>query len=255
MRANGPRLSKGCINALIADGEVSKAEVQLQKEKLAGAKAKPKAADPKQTDVAAAKKAQPEAKKTDIAQKKAQAESKKTELAQKKPAPAEAKASAPKVAAAPQAPKPAAVARAHVPAQAVTPAREPERQTVSLDQKTFEALKNRGPRFLADTDSESIAAQPALAPSEPAPESGGNIGTAWQPQTQTEPAATEAVADGEALPAEAEPADVAEVPEDAGQNTIDYPPGRMSLGRKLPTATGEQPSNWWDQFVEAITGE
>jgi hypothetical protein len=42
MKDNGPRLSKACVNALIADGEISKAEVERTKEKIATAKAKPK---------------------------------------------------------------------------------------------------------------------------------------------------------------------------------------------------------------------
>lgn len=42
MRDNGPKLSKACINALIADGEVSKDEVAQRKEEIASAKAKSK---------------------------------------------------------------------------------------------------------------------------------------------------------------------------------------------------------------------
>ncbi len=47
MRANGPRLSKSCINALIADGEISKAEVEQTKARIAAEKikAKPKKPD------------------------------------------------------------------------------------------------------------------------------------------------------------------------------------------------------------------
>ena len=42
MKDNGPRLSKACVNALIADGEISKAEVERTKEKIADAKTKSK---------------------------------------------------------------------------------------------------------------------------------------------------------------------------------------------------------------------
>ena len=69
MRANGPRLTKSCISALIADGEISKAEVAQQKEKIAAAKAKTKAAsaqavkpDPKPAAKIAAAPKPPDAK-------------------------------------------------------------------------------------------------------------------------------------------------------------------------------------------------
>jgi hypothetical protein len=52
MKDNGPRLSKACVNALIADGEISKAEVERTKEKIAVAKAKPKREPSKVTQVA-----------------------------------------------------------------------------------------------------------------------------------------------------------------------------------------------------------
>jgi hypothetical protein len=52
MKDNGPRLSKACINALIADGEISKAEVERTKEKIAVAKAKPKQEPSKVAQVA-----------------------------------------------------------------------------------------------------------------------------------------------------------------------------------------------------------
>ena len=40
MRSNGPRLSKACVNALIADGEISRSEVDRIKERTAAAKPK-----------------------------------------------------------------------------------------------------------------------------------------------------------------------------------------------------------------------
>ena len=38
MRRVGPKLSKSCLNALIADGEVSKAEVEKKKQEIIAAK-------------------------------------------------------------------------------------------------------------------------------------------------------------------------------------------------------------------------
>ena len=248
MRAVGPKLSKACINALIADGEVSKAEVEAQKQKLAGAKAKPKAAEPKKDDVAAAsKKALPDPKK----------DAKKTDVAQKKPTPAETKSGASKVAAATTAPKPKAAARAEAPAVAAVTApavaaAEVERQTVSLDQQTFEALKNRGAVFVAED---------GVATDTPLPENEPDVadGQAWHARVDEAPASTQDALAGtqKALPVDSGTQDaVAELSEDTVQTPADYPPGRMSLGRKLSSATEEtKPSSWWDQLVDAVTGE
>jgi hypothetical protein len=52
MKENGSRLSKACVNALLADGEISKAEVERTKEKIAVAKAKPKPEPSKVAQVA-----------------------------------------------------------------------------------------------------------------------------------------------------------------------------------------------------------
>ncbi len=267
MRAAGPKLSKACINALIADGEVSKAEVEAQKQKLAGAKAKPKAAEPKKEDVAAAaKKAQPDAKKdvkkSEVAEKKTEAAPKKVTAEAKAPA-AKAATAAPaaKVTAAAQAPKPKAAAVATVPAvAAVAPAAEPAPQTqtvsrVSLDDATFEALKNRGAVFVTEDEATTIAAQPAAAPPEPASEVDPVAKRdPWQAGTQTEPAAV--ASETEEAPVAAEPGDLATAGEDAIGQSIEYPPGRMSLGRRLSSATAEpEPASWWDQLVDAVTGE
>lgn len=269
MRSVGPKLSKGCINALIADGEVSKADIEQHKQKLAGAKAKPKAAEPKKDEVAAAaKKAQPDAKKdskkTDVAQK----DGAQKNGANKKPVATDAKgAAATKVAAAAPVPKPKAATRASAVAStpavvapvAPAPAALPEAQTVSLDQQTFEALKNRGPVFLAEDGETTIAAQSAAQPTEQAPNSGVANDEGWQARVDQQPAAAEdATAAVETTPASNGAAEetVAGVSADSVQPPVAYPPGRMSLGRKLSSATPEtEPVSWWDQLVEAVTGE
>lgn len=263
MRAVGPKLSKACINALIADGEVSKAEVEAQKQKLAGAKAKPKTTDPKKTDVAAAaatKKAQPDVKKdvkkSEVAEKKTDTAPKKVTAEAKAPAAkAAAAAPAPKVTAAAQAPKPVAAAVATTPAVAPAAEPAPQAQIVSLDEATFEALKNRGAVFVAEDEDTTIAAQPPAPPAEPA--SGTDAvanGDSWQAGTQTDPAAVASTT--EEAPAADEPADVATAGDEAVGQSIEYPPGRMSLGRKLSSARAEpEPASWWDQLVDAVTGE
>jgi hypothetical protein len=55
MKDHGPRLSKACINALIADGEISKADVARTKDKLVAAKAKPKPVPNKVANIASEK--------------------------------------------------------------------------------------------------------------------------------------------------------------------------------------------------------
>lgn len=63
MRRVGPKLSKSCLNALIADGEVSKAEVEKKRQEILAAKnpakqhppAKQKSEEPKQKRTAIAK--------------------------------------------------------------------------------------------------------------------------------------------------------------------------------------------------------
>jgi len=63
MRRAGPKLSKSCLNALIADGEVSKAEVEKTKQEILAARApakpaapvKQKSEDQKQKRIAVAK--------------------------------------------------------------------------------------------------------------------------------------------------------------------------------------------------------
>jgi adenylate kinase len=55
MRRVGPKLSKSCLNALIADGEVSKAEVEKRKQEIAAARNPPKQEAPPKQKVEAPK--------------------------------------------------------------------------------------------------------------------------------------------------------------------------------------------------------
>jgi hypothetical protein len=114
MRANGPRLSSACINALIADGEISKEEVAQEKRKSVEAKKK------KNNIVEADSKKKPVVPKNRVAESKREA---------KGPRPS------PKVS--------QAVAAAAKPT--------PKRQDIVLDQETFEALKRRN-RFVVDDE-------------------------------------------------------------------------------------------------------
>lgn len=78
MRRAGPKLSKSCLNALIADGEVSKAEVERTRQEILAAKnagkqppAKQKTEEPKQkrTEIAKADDAAPKAREEKKADK------------------------------------------------------------------------------------------------------------------------------------------------------------------------------------------
>lgn len=138
MRDNGPRLSKSCVNALIADGEISKAEVERTKAQIAAAKSKP------QTKPAPAKETSTDPKQSPKAVAKSE--------------------SAPKAAA------PRAADAKIVALPVPKPARAPEPKPGLLDQATYEALKRRVHHFLADPDSEPsliphhLPQQPQTAP-------------------------------------------------------------------------------------------
>lgn len=183
MNANGPKLSKSCINALIADGEISKEEVARRRDQLMAAK-KPAKAEPVQSSAA-----------TELA---------KTDAAKEKLLRAEAKASK------------------SMDSQA--PVRVAAAMTLTLDQKTFEALKNRGNYFVVDAGDVVPTAfddtPRAIATSDPAP--------AVDAATPAIAATVPPVAAAEAL---AEPQTSVRPAED--------PPGKMALGKK-PSL--EQPS-------------
>jgi len=103
MRDNGPKLSKACVSALIADGEISKGEVARHKETIVSAKARPK----KDSKKVAKLDDVPEQPKLNVVR-----------LPEIPPVPKD---------------KPVLVS-----------------ETGTLDQRTYEALKSRGPHFLAD---------------------------------------------------------------------------------------------------------
>lgn len=140
MRANGPRLSKGCINALIADGEVSKSEVERTKAKLAADKAKVKQV------------------RQDAETEQAQARAKKIERVAEHPKPA----AQPKAAAIARlsdddgrhAPKPdVRPAPASQPKAETTPSESvPAQSVLTLDDQTYEALKVRQAYFVIEED-------------------------------------------------------------------------------------------------------
>lgn len=273
MRVNGPRLSKGCINALIEDGEVSKAEVEREKEKLVAAKAK--AAEPKKTEVTA-KKAAPEPKKTDVALKKPDAQPKQAEVATLKKPTAQTKKADTKIAAAPAPAKPQprtgvivrAAAAAPMPKAPTLQVPQVPHQTVSLDQKTFDALKARGLRFVEDDDDDSGAdITPATPPPEPIEAKHQPLGTAPSPRVavQSSPEVDNTTDSGDAAsdatantdPQNAGSAnDVSDAVDATPRNPADYPPGRMSLGHGATTEpAGEQPTSWWSAIVRTFTGE
>ena len=228
MRANGPKLSKGCIDALIADGEITKEEVADTKKRLSAAKVERTRLPPKKQEIAIAS-AQP--KKPEIAAVQPQPKKSDIETRQQ-----------PKVAAIQQVPPP--------PGREATRTAEWKttlvKSSIALDQATFEALKYRGARFLIDdadpTPDAPMTSQPplrmvaarrtapaAIAPSHPTapPVEDRNV--------DPPPAATSVTA------ARSEASDAA---------PVDFVSGRMSLGRKLLSAEFEErPPSLWEKFV------
>lgn len=193
MNANGPKLSKSCINALIADGEISKEEVARRRDQLLAAK-KPAKAEPVQPSAVA------ELAKTDAAKEKL----------------------------------PRAEAKAAKPVDSQAPVRLAAVMTLTLDQKTFEALKNRGNYFVVDAGDVVPTAfddtPRVIATSDPAQA----VGAATPSIAATVPP----VAAAEAL---AEPQKSVRPAED--------PPGKMALGKK-PSLEQPQPPPVAVEIVE-----
>jgi hypothetical protein len=123
---------------------------------------------------------------------------------------------------------------------------------VSLDQKTFEALKTRGPVFVALDEDATIDPQPPASSRELNLERGLEANDAAQAPAEQEPAATI-----EQQPAGAQLPDVAQSETGDDAQSTDYPPGRMSLGRKLSSANSDAAAatSWWNELVEAVTGK
>ena len=181
MRANGPKLSKSCINALIADGEISKTEVEQTKARIAAEKAKAKP------------------KKPDAETEQAQARTKKPErvIAQPKPSKPKTEAVAklndddrpiakPKVRDEPRPLREAAIEPVKAsPAQAEPPRTpsaapaEPTQHMLTLDQKTYEALKSREAYFVVEDDTSGAA---------PSQQTAGATGSAPAPAESPTPA-------------------------------------------------------------------
>lgn len=233
MRANGQRLSKGCINALIADGEISKAEVEKQKAKIAAAKAGRKPADDKI--------AKAEAKET-AAKAKAEPKAAVAQAAKAKPKPER------EVVAALTPPKP----------KLVRTGRNPEAEsvaTLALDAAMYDALKNREAKFVVASDANVAAAvqsqtaqsawPPAAVQAAPPPVAQGAPVETLSPRREVPVAA-------EAAPTIADARDAAPT-----SKPVSYPPGRMSLGGKTASDDDEAAADgprWWDALVAALFG-
>lgn len=165
MRANGPRLSKSCINALISDGEISKTEVEQTKAKIAAEKAKVKS------------------KKPEVETEQAQALTKKPErvIAQPKPSKPKTEAVAklndddrpvikPKVREEPKPLPQAAIEPVKASPDQAEPAKAPSaapaespQHVLTLDQETYEALKSREAYFVVEDDTSGVAASQQTA--------------------------------------------------------------------------------------------
>lgn len=229
MRANGERLSKACINALIADGEISKADVEKQKAKIAAAKAGRKPAESQTAK--AVPKAAVAPKATVAAKPAAQPKAVAAEHSKAKPKPER------EAIAALTPPKPKLVRVGRKPDAASV-------ATLALDAATYDALKNREARFVAASETELAAAGPAaLAPSRT---------TAWGP-ADMQAAMYRSSADPrveKSAPAQTTVADANRV-----VPAVKPIPGRMSLGSKT---TSDEPEarapKWWDALVEALFG-
>lgn len=123
MRRVGPKLSKSCLNALIADGEVSKAEVEKKKQEIIAAK------NPaKQSSAEKQKSEQPKQKRTAIAK------------ADDEPQSADALRSR---------------TQDKKPSREIEASRKTEKLT--LDDQTFAALKQRQPKFIEEAAAEETS--------------------------------------------------------------------------------------------------
>lgn len=191
MNDNGPRLSNSCINALISDGEITKEEVARRREQVLAARRQK--AEPQQAAIVA------DSGKADALKAKAAA---RVAEASKDP-----------------------VAKAN--AQAVRTVA----LTLTLDQKTFEALKNRGNYFVVDGDDvvpSAFETKTAVATTDAAPDTGDSAG--------------EVIAEAPPIVAAVPPVAAADAltPGPVKARPGDYPPGKMALGKK-PSAEVSPP--------------
>lgn len=254
MRANGPRLSKGCISALIADGEISKETVEREKAKIAKAKSDKKlAAESKKKDAESAKKTLADAKKAPATKKSEPQAKTRTEVADLPPPP-----------------KPQLAKR---PASRSTV--QPTAARLTLDEATYAALKSRGDIFIEGDDASFAGAAspqdpassitqadnaqhaPAMASSaEPAKAAPGTSIGAYDGINTGAIAIAAPKADRERSANDLADAGGAQTAIADASAARAYPPGRMSLGRNAGTGQGaEKPATWWDKLVATITGE
>ncbi len=239
MRDNGHRLSKACINALIADGEISKTDVERTKEKLLSARTKPKHEPRKVSKTVEA----PRQRKQTVAA------------------------------------LPPSVPILKEPR--VTASKEKE---LVIDQRTIEALKSRGPSFLASSDTPSApdqsryeepkaSVQPVVwdrdlneAPSVKEPQAPDEESHASPPEesradlTQTRPVSEKVVPD--TPPAGPKKAKLLTTEKSATPtaprrpvNAAERPPGKMSLGNKPSSAQDDSPESSntqdWNKYMQS----
>lgn len=241
MRANGSKLSNGCIRALISEGLVSQADIARHKERMAA-----KAAGRKPVD---GQKARPEIKTADATKKKIEQKPPVAENSKPKTKPAET------VVAALSPPKPKLVRVGQV--RSLTNAGAGESR-LAMNSETYSALRNREARFVAPDD--YVAPIEVVTHEQPQP--------AWPVAEVRETAA----ADVPEPTARAEPqlqntqpkpvqVEVAEVrsnwPTSASAVPAkDYPEGRMSLGRESEDKDREQSSSpgFWSRLIETLSG-
>lgn len=225
MRANGSRLSKGCISALIADGYISQAEVAKHKDKIAAAKAARKVPDdPKAKDAS---------KAADVL--KSKAEPKPAAVAEQ----TKAKSTTTKiVTAALIPPKPKLIRVGELPSAAKPAPR------VSIDMATYDALKNREARFVATNESETAAAVSDAST------------MAWPPAVVHAAVSVDVPTVKPRQPTRTAEADQGSDQKSANAETaVSYPDGRMSLGRRsvMQDAEGQKPG-FWTSLIQALSG-
>ncbi|MCB1484611.1 MAG: hypothetical protein KDJ17_06950 [Hyphomicrobiaceae bacterium] len=278
MRANGPRLSKSCISALISDGEISKAEVERTKAKLASDKAKARQKTKAKIEEAKAKTKVEKPAQT-VAERKAPAKTKREAVAKLTDDDAR-KVSKPQVAPAPKVrsePSDRAAIRPENPAP--KPAASKVEPVLTLDDETYRALKAREAYFVIEDGSETPVTRAAIdsaatdatsATSQPVNEDAAaqfhNANAPVLPEDEAKPASvstTQSVtvekdtspastAVAEPPPETAEP--VTDKSDPAARESAparklqaakkpDYPPGKMALGKpsSQPSAPAVKP--------------
>lgn len=235
MRANGSKLSKGCISALMSEGYVTQADIARHKQKLAAAKTGRKPGE----DL----KAKAEVKTAEITKPKAEPKLKvavaDTVKPKLKPAAAVAALTPPK-------PKLIRVGQLATAAEKTIQKPVTAKTTLALNPATYAALKNREARFVAAHEVRIVVAAPDASPA--------TSQSAWPPAEVQVAASPELDVPSHEI-TEAEP--MAEADEPVGdreeplvQRSAGYPEGRMSLGREQSSDKG----GFWSTLIEALSG-